>query len=100
MAIKLLVDVDTNTTSALFDVDGSAKLLTVWADDFDSGTVSIEVSPNDGGVHIPLKESIGGSDIAVGANEVIKLDHLARGVKVRAVLSGAGSPVNVNVWLV
>ena len=48
MAIKLLDGVSVDTDGSAFTADGGPKNVLVWATDFGSGTVAIEISPDNG----------------------------------------------------
>ncbi len=94
--IKLLEDVDVDVEGVTFNSEGGPKALYVWADDFGGGTVSIESSA-DNITFIALQEN--GVDIAITEDSINIIDYLAQGVKVRAILSGSTSPVDLNAWL-
>ena len=73
-------------------VEGGSLIVNVRADDFDAGAVLIQLAseqdPNDRFITIP--------NGTFAASSSVKIDYLAKGLKIKAVLSGSsGSAVNV-----
>jgi hypothetical protein len=96
--IKLLNDVNQNTTGTGIETDGSSKTLLVWVTavtgSFGGGSVTIEASGDNGTTWIPL--TIGGNVVAFTANAVEAIDYLGQNMFIRASLSGATNPLHVN----
>lgn len=97
MTTKLLDAVDANTNGDGFPATGGSKTLAVWGDDFGSGTVTVEASPDGGTTWIGL--TITGSPLALTAKGVRFIERLGQGMQVRATLTGATAPSNVSAML-
>lgn len=99
---KLLDNVNSTTQGQPVSSNGSQLTLSVWADDFDGGTVSIEVSPDNGSTFIPW--SIESGTLAnFTSNTSINIGVIGIGLLIRAVFTeGAQSsevPSNVNAQI-
>lgn len=94
----LLENVSTDTSGSKVDIGiGSKKTISIWATNFGAGTVSLQVSPDNGTNWILLKK-IDGTDATFTSNDHIVVDSIGEGNGVRAVLSGSdGSTSGVNV---
>ncbi len=96
--ITLLSSLGSNGSGTPVIVTVYPMILSVWADDFDGGTVSIEATPDDGTTWIPITRN--GFALAYTSNMIDQISGLIpQGVSIRATLSGAGTPVNVNAAL-
>ena len=100
--MKLLDAVDANTTGASFEIVGnnargstqSFRSVFVYADSWGGGTVTIQVSPDNGSNWFTarLDDSTQASFTASDMKNA-----LIRGTLIRAILTGATSPSNVTV---
>lgn len=100
MNVVLLNNVSTDTTSAAVAKRGGPGVVIVRGDDFGSGTVNIEmasVNDTDSSGGVPRWAVL--TDGAFTANGQVKIDYLAVGTLIRAVLTGSGSPDDVYVEL-
>jgi hypothetical protein len=96
--ITLLSGASGNGSGTPVTVTVYPMILAVWADDFDSGAVTIEVTPDDGTTWIEIERN--GVPLSYTANKVEQISGLIpRGLDIRATLTGAGTPVNVNAAL-
>lgn len=87
---------DVNGDSAIPQV--SPMIIGVWATDFGGGTVNLESSPDAGTTWIPITRF--GTAITYTSNAVENISGLiARGMEVRATLTGSTTPSNVNASL-
>ncbi len=93
----LLTDVSVDANGTAVESDGAGKLLVVWATDFGSGTVTIQVSPDGGTTWIALL--VIGTAVAFTANAAQFLDWIGQGLQIRAVLSGSSGADSVNARL-
>jgi len=86
MAKILLNNVDADVVSEVFTSDGGPAVVIVRGDDFDGGTVVLEVASNSdvGNRFDPLAN---GSFVADGQ---VKINYLPIGLELRAELTGAG----------
>ena len=74
------------------------KIFAVWADDFGSGTINLETTPDGGTTWIPISRN--GIALTYTSNAVDQISGLiAQGFPIRATLTGSTSPSNVNVSL-
>jgi len=91
---KLLdnVSVDTDGTPVLGD--GSGKGLAIWATTWGSGTVTIQVSPDNKVTWITA--TIGGNPASFTANAVRYIIKIGQGQWIRATLTGSSGAVGVN----
>ncbi len=89
----LLDNVGADTTSADFISDGGSVVIIVVADDFDIASVALQIAS----VNDASNRFVTLSNGTFAANGSAFLDRLAIGTKIRAVVSGGGSPLNVFV---
>ena len=95
--LKLLDAVDVDTVGAGFNGDGGAKTLTVFADDYGGGTITLQIS-DDGGTHwVPV--TYNGSDFSATADTSREIVKVSQGQLIRATLSGSTAASNVSVYL-
>lgn len=98
MSIILLQNVNSNSNGAMVIPSFRPLIVAVWATDFSSGTVTLEATPNGGSTWIPLTRN--GVVVQYTANSIDSISGLIpQGMPIRAVLSGAGTPSNVNAVL-
>lgn len=95
MKAWLLESVDADVNGMAVPVIGGPMTLWVYGTDYGGGTVSIEATPDNGTTWIAL--TIDGSPAAFTANALRVIEGLSDGVQIRAILSGATDPDNVNV---
>ena len=91
---KLLDNVSVDTVGDPQQGEGGSKQISVWADDFGGGSVTIEISPDNGhtwNILIYL-----GNPAIFTSNIDFFLFKFAQGVLLRAVLAGSSGAVNVN----
>jgi len=89
----LLDNVGADTVGDTFPFKGGPAIIFVRADNYDGGTVSVEIaSQNDTAVRFDVL-----TDGAFIIDGTVKIDYLANGSLLRAVLTGATSPENVFV---
>jgi len=91
MTQTLLDNVNVDTDGEPFQGAGGSWIATVRADDYGSGTVDLEISPNSQSSFTPL------TDGSFTENGQVKIDFLPKGTSIRARLSGSTSPSNVSV---
>jgi hypothetical protein len=89
------VSVDTNGTG--IPADGGSKTLSIWADNFGGGSVTIQGSPDGGTTWITL--TYGGNPAVFTSNTVRLINRLGQGMQVRATLTGSSGASNVNADL-
>lgn len=90
----LLNNVAVNTTGATVAKSGGPGVVIVRGDDYDSGTVNIQMASANDTVAGPRWATL--TDGAFTANGQVKVDYLAVGTLIRATLTGsAGTSVNV-----
>lgn len=92
---KLLNNVNANATGLNFFVDGAQEVLAIYAASFGGGTVTVEASPN-GTLWMTLTQIPGTSPATFTANTMTVCYPVPQGYYIRARLSGATSPSNVN----
>ena len=79
-----------------FNHDGAEPLIAVWATSFGGGTVTIQVSPDDGTTWITMKKLLDGSAATYTSNTTDLLEDIAAGYLIRATLTGSTAASNVN----
>lgn len=95
VALVLLDEVDVDTVGDAVAVDGGEHTVVVWGANFGGGTVTIELSPDDGTTWITLQDwSLTNVDFT--ANEARMIGALGQGLKLRAVLSGSAGASDVS----
>ncbi len=94
MSTILLDNVNADTTSDTFTFNQPSAILVVRADDYDSGTVTLEVASTSDNRFTVL------DDATFTADGTKKIDLTIPGLEYRAVLSGSTSPVNVKVEMI
>lgn len=92
---KLLCNVNANITGDNFFTDGSQEVLAVYATSFGGGTVTVESSP-DGIIWITLKKIPGNTPATFTENEMTVCYEVPMSYYIRARLTGATNPLNVN----
>jgi hypothetical protein len=91
---KLLDNVSVDTIGTPQAGDGGSKQISVWATDFGGGSVTIELSPNNG---VTWNTLIYNSNPAVFTENIdFFLFKFSQGVLMRAALSGSSGASNVN----
>lgn len=96
--IELLTDVDEDTNGLLVIPTSYPMIIAVWGDDFGSGTVNLEASPDGGTTWIPITRH--GTALTYTVNKIEQIGGLiAVGMAVRATLTGSTSPDGVHAWL-
>lgn len=95
--MKLLDAVDTNTVGVGYHGNGCQYNLTVFADSFGGGTVSIEISDNGGTHWVPV--TFLGAALTFTASSSRTITKLSQGQLIRASLSGATGASNVSAIL-
>ena len=98
MTIKLLDNVNVNTTGDPFIGKGAGQTLLITADDLGGGSVSLETSLNKTTGWTPVFYD--GAPFVVTTVGAYYLRKNAQGLYMRAVLSGATGASNVTVALV
>ena len=78
-----------------FNYLGGTMIVSIWADDFGTGQVVLEASPDNSTTWIPL-DDVTGVVATYAVNKITKLDRIAIGHLLRANYSG-GTAVNLNV---
>jgi len=91
---KLLDNVSVDTEGTPARGDGAGKGLAIWADDFGSGSVNIELSPDNKTTWILA--TIGGNPASFTSNAVRYIIKIGQGQWIRATLTGSTDASNVN----
>jgi len=98
MAIILLENESGNTNGSIVLPTVYPMIIAVWATSFGGGTVNLETTPDDGVTWIPITRN--GVALTYTSNMVDQISGLiARGMSIRATLTGSTSPSNVNAFL-
>lgn len=96
MVDKLLDGVVANTTGDAFIADGGDKCVHIFGDNYDGGTITLQGSA-DNSHWTTLKH--GGNPAEFTEDDIVVIDRLGQGMRVRATLTGATTAVNVNAWM-
>jgi len=91
---KLLDNVSVDTDGPGIDADGGSKTLSIWADNFGGGSVTIQGSPDGGNTWITL--TYGGNPAIFTSNTIRLVNRLGQGMQIRATLTGSTGASNVN----
>jgi len=89
----LLDNVMTDTVSDIVTFRGGPAVIYVRGDDYDGGTVEIEIATVDDSE----QRFAAITDGSFTADGTVKIDYLANGSQLRASLTGATSPINIFV---
>ena len=93
--IKLLDAVSTDTIGTGVAMDGSGRVLTVYGDNLGGGTISLDIS-DDNGVHwVPV--TYNASPLLLTSFTSREIVRLAQGQLIRASLTGSTGASNVTV---
>jgi hypothetical protein len=87
---------DTQPDQEGFHVTGATMSVSVRADDFGGGTVSLECSA-DGGIKWAILLKPDGNPAAFTVDSDVLVDRLSPGQMIRATLAGSTAPSNVKV---
>ncbi len=93
--VRLLDNANADTTGSPVTGSGASKSITVFADNFGGGTVTLELSDDNGGHWVPVTQE--GTAVTFVENTSAFLRKLAQGQKIRAKLSGSSGASNVTL---
>lgn len=79
--------------------DGQVPILSIWATDFDGGSVTIQASPDGGLTWITPFDKRTDAAAVYTANTLAELYEICQSLQIRATLTGATNPVGVYVGL-
>lgn len=95
--VKLLDAVDVDTVGSGEPGAGGPYNLTVFADNFGGGTVSIEISDDNGSHWVPV--TFLGVALLVTTDTSLLINKISQGQLIRASLSGSSGASNVSAIL-
>lgn len=98
MTVKLLDAVDVDTNGSGVAGNGDERLCHIYATDFGSGTVTLQMSTDGGTVWTTILQA-GGTDAAFTAAVIIVIASYPSSVLLRAILTGSTSPSDVSAVL-